>query len=105
MRLNQELKNKSRLLTSIMVLPNLDPAIRKLIENAGESEEEAKIELEKQNESALKRALLEASDLSGFETPDSFFLTESDVSTLMDNTKILREKLHEQGKEITHYKK
>lgn len=85
-------------MSNIKDLPNLDKAILHLLESHDEDLGVMK-EVDETAESAIKKALLEASDLSEFNESDSFFLTESEVSTLMDNSRLLREKLSETDRE------
>jgi hypothetical protein len=71
----------------IKEIPNLDRTVALVLG------EEVKAEVKTDN-SEIKKALLEASDLSRFKETDSFFLSESEVSQVMDNITIMREKLH-----------
>ena len=87
-RLNNELKAKNTILAEITSLPDLDPRVLSLIDSDAKPQEEKKA-LDLTADSEIKRALLDMSDMSAFDGTDSFFLTESEVSTLIDNTKIL----------------
>jgi len=79
----------------IWELPNLHKDVANILG------EEVKLE-ESANDSEIKWALLEASDFSRFQKSqlsDSFFLSESEVSTVMDNIQVMWEKLHQTDKE------
>jgi len=83
MRLNLENKKHERLIKNIWDLPTLDKSIQDLIDFVGE--EDSKSDPDSSKDSEIKLALLNASDLSKFEDSDSFFLTENEVGTLMEN--------------------
>ena len=96
-RLNNDLKAKNQVLSEITSLPDLDHRVLQLIDKDAEVVEDKKLDVT--TDSQIKQALLDMSDLSAFEGSDSFFLTETEVSTLMDNTKMLWEKLSDNDRE------
>lgn len=100
MRLSSELKMASTHIQQIRDLPSLPKEIIAIL-----GAEEQKSMLNESSDSAIKTALLNASDLTQFEEADSFYLTESEVSQIMDNTKVMREQLHDNGKSNEKLKK
>jgi len=97
--LNSELKSAKSLIDMIKQIPNLQSEVKSLL---GEIEE---VKAQAPSDSMIKKALLEQKDFSQFPNQtDSFFLSESETSQLIENTKIMWEWIHEVDKENNNLK-
>lgn len=84
-RLNSELKSAKGLIEMIKQIPDLDSKVKVVL---GEIEE--KKSTNKSEDSEIKKALLDQKDLSQYTNKtDSFFLSESETSQLIENTKMM----------------